>query len=87
MFRPLKDIQEIKLELIKTIARLEWIRDELRPIYRDPNKHENYTKDEIWLHNYYYHEIGTIRYNIKKLIGHSMVTTKYRADNERSETQ
>tara|TARA_Y100001963_G_C6605698_1_gene364652 strand:- start:230 stop:460 length:231 start_codon:yes stop_codon:yes gene_type:complete len=75
-------MEEIQLELIKTITRLEWIRDELRPMYQSSNEDGRYTDHEVDQHDRYYHEIGNIRYKIKELIGHSLVTSDYRTDNE-----
>ena len=65
--------EDIEVKIFKLIAYLEILRksinispDEDHPDYADKGKL-----------NTYYHELGNIRYDLKKMLGHHLVTDSY----------
>tara|TARA_Y100001963_G_scaffold64038_1_gene89267 strand:- start:1628 stop:1918 length:291 start_codon:yes stop_codon:yes gene_type:complete len=62
--------KDVDIKLFKLIAYLEILRKDINHYAGN----ENETKRDL---NTYYHKLGDIRYEIKKLLGHHLVSNTY----------
>ena len=70
--------QEIDVKIFKLIAYLELLRKSIN-ISPDEDHPDYFDKDKL---NTYYHELGNIRYALKKMLGHYGVTDSYVVDKD-----
>ena len=70
--------EEIEVKVFKLIAYLEILRKTIN-ISPDEDHPDYLHKDKL---NTYYHELGNIRYDLKKMLGHFYVTDSYVVDKD-----
>ena len=75
----LKDVVDVKL--YKLIAYVEILRETIQS-NKNVGAYKTETNNSSEDLNNYYHKLGNIRYELKKLLGHHLITNSYKVNGD-----